>query len=65
MVSYSSDKIFELIKKTYNEKKIILLAPVIKSRKGSYQELFQNILKKGYVQCRVDGEISDINEEQY
>ena len=63
MVSYSSDKIFELIKKTYNEKKIILLAPVIKSRKGSYQELFQNTLKKGYVQCRVDGEIIDINEK--
>ena len=61
MVSYSSEQILDLIQNIYQDKKIILLSPVIKSRKGNYQELFQQTIKKGFTQCRVDGEIVDIS----
>ena len=61
MVSYTSDQILDLVEKIYWEKKIILLAPVVKSRKGNYQDLFQQIIKKGFTQCRIDGKICDIN----
>ena len=61
MVSYSSEQILDLIQNIYHDKKIILLSPVIKSRKGNYQELFQQTIKKGFTQCRVDGEIVDIS----
>jgi excinuclease ABC subunit A len=61
MVSYTSDQILDLVEKIYWGKKIILLAPVVKSRKGNYQDLFQQIIKKGFIQCRIDGKICDIN----
>ena len=61
MVSYTTKQILELIESIYNDKKIILLAPVVKSRKGNYQDLFQQIIKKGFTQCRIDGKIRDIN----
>ena len=61
MVSYTSEKILELIEEIYEEKKIILLSPVVKSRKGNYQDLFQNTIRKGFTQCRIDGKISDIS----
>ena len=61
MVSYTSDQILDLVEKIYWGKKIILLAPVVKSRKGNYQDLFQQIIKKGFTQCRIDGKICDIN----
>ena len=61
MVSYTSDQILNLVEKIYWGKKIILLAPVVKSRKGNYQDLFQQIIKKGFTQCRIDGKICDIN----
>ena len=61
MVSYTSDQILELIESIYIDKKIILLSPVIKSRKGNYQELFQQTIKKGFTQCRIDGKIQDIS----
>ncbi|MDO6808967.1 excinuclease ABC subunit UvrA [Zobellia galactanivorans] len=60
MVSYSDDQIKELIKKDYNGKKINVLAPVIKSRKGHYRELFEQIAKQGFVKVRIDGEVKDI-----
>ncbi|MBT9189362.1 excinuclease ABC subunit UvrA [Zobellia russellii] len=60
MVSYSDEQIKELIKKDYNGKKINVLAPVIKSRKGHYRELFEQIAKQGFVKVRVDGEVKDI-----
>lgn len=60
MVSYSNDQILDLISETYAGKKTIILAPVIKSRKGHYRELFEQIAKQGYVKVRVDGEIKDI-----
>ena len=60
MVSYSDDQIRELIKTDYKDKKINILSPIIKSRKGHYRELFEQIAKQGFVKVRVDGEIRDI-----
>lgn len=60
MVSYSDEQIKNLIKTDYNGKKINVLAPIIKSRKGHYRELFEQIGKQGFVKVRVDGEIKDI-----
>ncbi|MFC2147413.1 excinuclease ABC subunit UvrA [Bacteroidota bacterium] len=62
MVSYSDEKIKELIKESYFAKRINILAPVIKSRKGHYRELFEQIGKQGFVKVRVDGEIFDITK---
>ena len=60
MVSYSDDQIKELIKNDFIGKKINVLAPVIRSRKGHYAELFQQIAKQGFVKVRVNGQIVDI-----
>ena len=61
MVSYHIDQIQELIEKNYIDQKIYLLAPVIKARKGHYRELFQQILKKGFTQARIDGKFIDLS----
>jgi len=60
MVSYNDEQIKELIISSYKDKKINVLAPVIKSRKGHYRELFEQIAKQGFVKVRIDGEIKDI-----
>ncbi|MBU3680878.1 MAG: excinuclease ABC subunit A, partial [Flavobacterium sp.] len=60
MVSYSDEHIKSLIEQEYANQKIILLAPVIRARKGHYGELFQQIAKQGFVKVRVNGEITDI-----
>ena len=60
MVSYSDTQIKELIINGYNEKRINILAPVIRSRKGHYGELFQQIAKQGFLKVRINGEIKDI-----
>lgn len=60
MVSYSDEQIRSLIKTDYEGKKVNVLAPVIKSRKGHYRELFEHIAKQGFVKVRVDGEIIDL-----
>ncbi|MCK5440376.1 MAG: excinuclease ABC subunit UvrA [Maribacter sp.] len=60
MVSYNDEQIKDLIKTDYRDKKINILSPVIKSRKGHYRELFEQIAKQGFVKVRVDGEIKDI-----
>jgi excinuclease ABC subunit A len=60
MVRYSDDQIVELILEKYNGKKINLLAPIVKGRKGHYRELFEEVRKKGFTKMRVDGEIKDI-----
>ncbi|MEX1384232.1 excinuclease ABC subunit UvrA [Lutibacter sp.] len=62
MVSYSDEQIKELILTDFNEKKIAILAPVVKSRKGHYRELFEQIAKQGFVKVRVDGEIKDLEK---
>lgn len=61
MVKYSDEKIIELIQSDFAGKKILLLAPVIKGRKGHYKELFENLRKKGFVSVRVDGEIRELS----
>ncbi|MEI6020673.1 MAG: excinuclease ABC subunit UvrA, partial [Bacteroidota bacterium] len=60
MVRYSDDQIVDLIIEEYHTKKINLLAPLIRARKGHYRELFEDIRKKGFNKVRVDGEILDI-----
>ncbi|WP_090756498.1 excinuclease ABC subunit UvrA [Nonlabens sp. Hel1_33_55] len=62
MVSYSDDQIRQLIIDDYDGERINLLAPVIRSRKGHYRELFEQIAKQGFVKVRVDGEIVDITK---
>lgn len=60
MVSYSDEQIQELIFKDFEGRKVSILAPVIRSRKGHYRELFQQIAKQGFLKVRVDGEVKDI-----
>ena len=60
MVSYSDEQIKELIKTNFLGKRINVLAPVIRARKGHYAELFQQIAKQGFVKVRVNGQIVDI-----
>jgi len=60
MVSYSDEQIKDLILEDFDGKKVSILAPVIRSRKGHYRELFEQIAKKGFVKVRVDGEVLDI-----
>jgi excinuclease ABC subunit A len=61
MVKYSPEKIVELILSVYNGKKVYLLAPLIHNRKGHYKELFENLMKKGFLNVRVDGEIRELS----
>ena len=60
MVNYSDDQILQLILKEYMEKKIIILSPLIKARKGHYRELFESLSRQGFLRVRVDGEIMDL-----
>jgi len=60
MVKYSDEQIVDLILNQYHGKKIVLLAPTVKGRKGHYRELFEQILKMGFTKVRVDGEVKDI-----
>ena len=60
MVRYSDEQIVDLINDKYKNKKINILAPVVKGRKGHYRELFEEVRKKGFTKIRIDGEIKDI-----
>ncbi len=60
MVSYTDTQIKTLIIKSFSGKRINILAPVIRSRKGHYRELFEQIAKQGFVKVRADGEIKDL-----
>lgn len=60
MVSYSDDQIKDLITTDFTGKRIAILAPVIRSRKGHYGELFQQIAKQGFLKVRVNGEVKDL-----
>jgi excinuclease ABC subunit A len=60
MVSYSDDQIQGLISASYQGKRISILAPTVRSRKGHYRELFEQIAKQGFVKVRVDGDVKDI-----
>jgi len=60
MVSYSDEQIKQLIITDFDKKKVSILAPIVRSRKGHYRELFEQIAKQGFLKVRVDGEIIDI-----
>ena len=60
MVKYSPEKIVSLILDRYDGKKIYLLAPLVTNRKGHYKDLFENLMKKGFLNVRVDGEMREL-----
>ncbi|MCC7245184.1 MAG: excinuclease ABC subunit UvrA, partial [Saprospiraceae bacterium] len=60
MVKYTEEQIIEKILERFNGQKIALLAPVVRSRKGHYRELFEQIRKQGYTKVRIDGEILEV-----
>ena len=60
MVKYSVDKILDLILDRYDGRKIYILAPLVKNRKGHYKDLFEQLRKKGYMNVRIDGEVKEI-----
>ncbi|MEL7599380.1 MAG: excinuclease ABC subunit UvrA [Proteiniphilum sp.] len=60
MVKYTDEQILELILEKYIGKKIYILSPAVRNRKGHYKELFEQIRKKGYLHVRVDGEVREI-----
>lgn len=62
MVQYTDKQILNLIKKDYAGQRVMLLSPLIRSRKGHYRELFQKVRKQGFVKVRVDGEIREVVE---
>ena len=62
MVSYTQSQILDLIFKDFTDKKVAILSPIIKSRKGHYRELFDNLSRQGFIKVRVDGEILNISK---
>ena len=60
MVKYTEEKIVSLILERYEGKKIYVLAPLVHNRKGHYKELFEQLTKKGFLNVRVDGELTEI-----
>ncbi len=60
MVRYTDAQIVDLILEEYRDRKCLLLAPLVRGRKGHYRELFESLRKKGYLQVRIDGEICDL-----
>lgn len=61
MVRYTEEQILELLLQRYEGKKVLLLAPVVKQRKGHYKELFEQLRKKSFLTVRVDGELREIS----
>lgn len=59
MVHYTDEQIVELILKEFDGRKIAVTAPIVKGRKGHYRELFESLIKKGYLYARIDGEIRE------
>ena len=60
MVKYTEERVLEMIQTDYAGKKIFILAPVVRNRKGHYRELFESMRRKGYLTVRVDGEVMEI-----
>lgn len=61
MVKYTEEQVLELLLQKYDGLAVYILAPVVRSRKGHYHELFESIRRKGYIYARIDGEIEDIS----
>jgi excinuclease ABC subunit A len=62
MVRYTDDQIIQLIQEEYIGQKIVILAPLVKGRKGHYRELFESIMKQGYLRARIDGVIVELTK---
>ena len=60
MIKYSDEQIVSLIMQEYEGKKCLLLSPLVKGRKGHYKELFEQLIRKGFQQVRVDGQVTDL-----
>ncbi len=60
MVKYTEEKVIDMVTHDYTGRKILILAPVVRSRKGHYRELFESMRRKGYLHVRVDGEVKEI-----
>lgn len=60
MVRFSEDQIIDLILNDYQSRRVYLLAPLVRNRKGHYRDLFENLRKKGYLNVRIDGEMREI-----
>ena len=60
MVKYTEEKVMEMVAADYAGRKVLVLAPVVRSRKGHYRELFESLRRKGYLHVRVDGEVVDM-----
>ena len=62
MVKYTEEKVVDMIQHDYAGRKILILAPLVRSRKGHYRELFESMRRKGYLNIRVDGELKEITQ---
>ena len=62
MVKYTEEKVIDMIQDDYAGRKILILAPLVRGRKGHYRELFESMRKKGYLHVRVDGEVQEIKQ---
>ena len=60
MVKYTEEQILDLILSHYEGRRIYIMAPVVRSRKGHYRELFESLMKKGYLHVRIDGEVQEM-----
>ena len=60
MVKYTEEEVLKMILTAYSGKRILILAPLVRNRKGHYRELFESMLKKGYLNVRVDGKVTEI-----
>ena len=62
MVKYTEERIIDMIQHDYAGRRILLLAPLVRSRKGHYRELFESMRRKGYLNIRIDGELKEITQ---
>ena len=62
MVKYTEEKVIDMILHEYEGRKILVLAPLVQSRKGHYRELFESMRRKGYLHVRVDGDVMELTE---
>jgi excinuclease ABC subunit A len=63
MVRFTEEQLIEKIAKDFNAKKIAILSPLVKARKGHYRELFESLMKQGYVRARIDGKLKEMTKE--
>ena len=60
MVKYTDEQITNILIEKLNGKKVYILAPLVKGRKGHYKELFEQLIKKGFLRARINGELKDL-----